>query len=806
MTLKLEQRLQQGRYRIRDRLGQGGMGTVYLAEDLNLSGRLVAIKENTDASPEAQEQFKQEAVTLASLTHSNLPRVTDHFIEPTGRQYLVMDYIQGDDLRQLLQEQAGPLPEKVALAWIEQVMDALHYMHNWVDPATRKLRPIIHRDIKPGNIRQTPAGRVFLVDFGLAKSTEGAMTIQSARAVTPGYSPTEQYTGGTTVRSDIYALGATLYALATGYKPPEAPAIATGTTLPLPRKLNPALSRTTERVILRAMQLQPADRYGSIEEMRAALFKRRTQRPTERLTVPFMPGAQKGRRSRKQRSRWGNTFDLVALLLLILLLVAGGLTLFAPGWVMQVIPIPAAADPTTATPVAVAANPSPTATATVTSNSVSLTATLTTTSSLDATADNAATIITSTMAAAPTQTIATATITSTTDAANQPAATPLVTATSSATATPTTPATPTPLPTATSTPSTMPSATATATSPATATPQSTATPPPTATPSPMPTATLRPTQTATTTPLPTATPTRTATPLLTATPTPTASATMTPTRPPTATIPPTPTKEATWTPTPPPTAPATLTALAQQTAEAYATLEQGVIATLTARAPTATPRPPMAPTPTSLPTAAPILAPTATRVQPTATATRRPTATATPVPTNTPLPTSTPVSTSTPLPTNTLPPTNTPTPRPTATPALPTEGSVVLRAPLEGVLQGRHTFRWETTVTLAENQYFEMVFWPTGRDPMSSGFGPAGSTKETALTVDLDKTADVLPQQFQSGQDYQWGVLLVELNPYRRLLYLGGGHHFRFERNSGGGGGGGGGDGGAPVPTNTPRG
>lgn len=104
---------------------------------------------------------------------------------------------------------------------------------------------------------------------------------------------------------------------------------------------------------------------------------------------------------------------------------------------------------------------------------------------------------------------------------------------------------------------------------------------------------------------------------------------------------------------------------------------------------------------------------------------------------------------------------------------------------------------------MAENQYFELVFWPAGSDPMSSSFGPAGSIKETALTVDLDKTADVLPHLFQSGQDYQWGVLLVELNPYRRLQYLGGGHRFRFERSSGGGGSGGGG---GPPPTNTPRG
>lgn len=120
--------------------------------------------------------------------------------------------------------------------------------------------------------------------------------------------------------------------------------------------------------------------------------------------------------------------------------------------------------------------------------------------------------------------------------------------------------------------------------------------------------------------------------------------------------------------------------------------------------------------------------------------------------------------------------------------------------PTDAVLKGRRAFRWSTDVTLAENQYFELVFWPAGRDAMGSGFGPAGSSKEAAITVDLDRTADTLPNLFQSGQEYEWGVLLVELNPYRRLLYLGGGQRFRFERSSGGGGGG------APAPTNTPRG
>ncbi len=283
MTLETGHQLQQGRYLIRELLGRGGMGTVYLAADRNLPGRLVAIKENTDTAPATQEQFQAEAILLARLTHPNLPRVTDHFIEPSGRQYLVMDYVEGDDLRTLLRANQGPLPEAVVLQWLDQVLSALTYMHNWIDPTTRQQTPIIHRDIKPGNIKRTPNGRIVLVDFGVAKvdettkSSEG--TEVGARAFTPGYAPLEQYSGGTDARADIYALGATLYNLLTGERPPEAPALAAGTPLIPPRQHNPQVSRALEHIILRAMALQAADRYQRIEEMHAALHQRRPPEP-----------------------------------------------------------------------------------------------------------------------------------------------------------------------------------------------------------------------------------------------------------------------------------------------------------------------------------------------------------------------------------------------------------------------------------------------------------------------------------------------------------------------------------------------
>ena len=198
--------------------------------------------------------------------------VTDYFIEPSGRQYLVMDYVPGDDLRQIVAERKRPLAEDEALSWIEPVMEALAYLHGWINTETGQPSPIIHRDIKPANIKRTPNGRTVLVDFGLAKLETGEGTLVGARAVTPGYSPLEQYAGGTDTRSDIYALGATLYLLLTGVKPPDAPAIAARTPLTPPQKLNPSISRNTERVVLRAMQLHAVNRYQSIQEMYAALF------------------------------------------------------------------------------------------------------------------------------------------------------------------------------------------------------------------------------------------------------------------------------------------------------------------------------------------------------------------------------------------------------------------------------------------------------------------------------------------------------------------------------------------------------
>ena len=252
------------RYRIVKLLGQGGFGTMYRAWDTTL-GRPCAMKENLDATPEIQRQFLREAKILANLNHPNLPRVNDYFIEGQG-QYLVMDYIEGRDLQEMLDERGAALPEAQVLPWIQQICDALTYLH------TQK-PPIVHRDIKPGNIRITPSGKAMLVDFGIAKIYDpSSKTTQGAQAVTPGFSPYEQYgKGPTDARTDVYALGATLYTLLTGTEPPESIQRVVRDPLVLPRQRNPAISLRTSAALMGALKTDPAQRFQSAGDFKAAL-------------------------------------------------------------------------------------------------------------------------------------------------------------------------------------------------------------------------------------------------------------------------------------------------------------------------------------------------------------------------------------------------------------------------------------------------------------------------------------------------------------------------------------------------------
>lgn len=267
------------RYKIRRIIGQGGMGSIYLAEDLRLEGRQCALKEvvhenslSDDTLHQAQEQFLREAQILARLDHPNLPKVSDFFSEE-NREFLVMDFVPGKDLRTIMLEARSKktfLSEREVLNWSAQLADALDYMHRQ-DP------PILHRDIKPSNLKLTPSGLIKLVDFGLVKllaSEEMTITILQGRG-TALYTPLEQYggdTGHTDVRSDIYAFGGTLYHLLTNSSPVEArERFLHPESLVPPRQINPSITNRTERAILWALSLHPDERPQSIEQFRRGL-------------------------------------------------------------------------------------------------------------------------------------------------------------------------------------------------------------------------------------------------------------------------------------------------------------------------------------------------------------------------------------------------------------------------------------------------------------------------------------------------------------------------------------------------------
>ncbi|MBX7221179.1 MAG: SUMF1/EgtB/PvdO family nonheme iron enzyme [Blastocatellia bacterium] len=208
----------QNRYRIVRLLAQGGMGAVYEARDERLRSTVV-VKETLFAEDRLRKAFEREAILLANLRHRALPKVTDHFVEESG-QFLVMEFIPGKDLGELLRERGGAFPVETVLRWADQLLDILEYLH-------QQNPPVIHRDIKPANLKQTHEGDIVLLDFGLAKGLQTQRTQSSSigtlQAYTPGYAPVEQIQGtNTDARSDLFALGATLYHLVTGTAPVDA--------------------------------------------------------------------------------------------------------------------------------------------------------------------------------------------------------------------------------------------------------------------------------------------------------------------------------------------------------------------------------------------------------------------------------------------------------------------------------------------------------------------------------------------------------------------------------------------------------
>jgi serine/threonine protein kinase len=263
----------QGRYRIVSQLGQGGMGAVYEAIDERLD-TIVALKETLFTDEKLRKQFEREARLLARLHHQALPRVSDHFNESEG-QFLVMQYIAGEDLAAMLTERNGPFPEDEVIRWADQLCDALDYLHTQ-DPQ------IIHRDIKPQNLKLTARGQIVLLDFGLAKGSAGQLTAVTTSAsifgYTPNYAPLEQVQGmGTDARSDLYSLAATLFHLVTNVKPPDAlsraAAVVNGEPDPLPfaDEISAGVSSSFANVLAKGMSLKRDDRFPTASAMGDAL-------------------------------------------------------------------------------------------------------------------------------------------------------------------------------------------------------------------------------------------------------------------------------------------------------------------------------------------------------------------------------------------------------------------------------------------------------------------------------------------------------------------------------------------------------
>ncbi|HHN94228.1 MAG TPA: serine/threonine protein kinase, partial [Anaerolineae bacterium] len=329
MTLSVGQVLQ-NRYRVTSLLGQGGMGAVYRAWDARLEIS-VALKEmvpqpglDSQTLAQLRRQFQQEATVLARLHHPNLVRVTD-FFEEGGNAYLVMDFVEGESLGEII-ARMGALDEKQVLIWAQQLLDALAYCH---------ARGVIHRDIKPQNVIINPDGQAVLVDFGLVKlwNPNDPRTRTAMRGMgTPEYAPPEQYDAQgahTDSRSDIYSLGATLYHALTGQSPPTATMrIANPALFATPRAVNPAISPTTEAAILRATELSLERRFANAAEMAAALRGEEVPSPPpvvphgvtrvmgSRATVATPPPTAAPPRRRRRFPVWGWIVGGLVLLLL----------------------------------------------------------------------------------------------------------------------------------------------------------------------------------------------------------------------------------------------------------------------------------------------------------------------------------------------------------------------------------------------------------------------------------------------------------------------------------------------------------
>jgi serine/threonine protein kinase len=277
-------RLLQDRYRIDRQIGQGGMGAVYVATDERF-GSVVAIKETLCMDDNYRKAIEREARLLNSLKHNALPKVTDHFLESNG-QFLVMEYIPGEDLCCILEERGEPFEVEQVLKWADQLLEALEFLHS-------QENPVIHRDIKPQNLKVTAKGQIILLDFGLAKgNVTGAGNQTNSKSIfgySRNYASLEQIQGtGTDPRSDLYSLAATIYHLMTNVPPEDALTRAMSVLTQKPDPLVPANQIRREipagvaAIIHKALDLDAAQRPATAAEMRQML---RTQEDYAGLAV-----------------------------------------------------------------------------------------------------------------------------------------------------------------------------------------------------------------------------------------------------------------------------------------------------------------------------------------------------------------------------------------------------------------------------------------------------------------------------------------------------------------------------------------
>lgn len=266
-----------GRYVIVRKIAQGGQSAVYFAHDSYQGNAERAIKEMSESQiePDKRQQaindFIRESRMLQSLSHPTLAHVYDLFIEGNNKYYLVMEFVPGHNLEdELVLYRRAALDWEDVTQWGMALADTLAYLHS-------RTPPIIYRDLKPANVMLTPEGGVKLIDFGIARWLHPMRQKDTMQLGTDGYAPLEQYSSRSESRSDIYALGASLYHLLTGRVPEPAPLRMAGHNLKSIREANPRTPEVVERVILKALSLQPQDRFRTAEEMREGLEWARRQ-------------------------------------------------------------------------------------------------------------------------------------------------------------------------------------------------------------------------------------------------------------------------------------------------------------------------------------------------------------------------------------------------------------------------------------------------------------------------------------------------------------------------------------------------